>query len=1805
MIHPTSAPRPHLAGRSGRRGNTLVLVTAILVLLAIVAVAYLTRTQAGRATAAAQQLASSRGERMDAISDNLAQVVSEALFVRPADPGDPWLTMSPNAATQMPTPSPSRPRGAVDPNAHRYNIDSLDLFGNVNDPDLDGLLDATPGFDGIPEGYNYAPYVVQPWTNWPDVFGVFAGDGNPAGNPSYGDSRWLRSSEPVRQLISPNLANPPIPNGSPFGSFTHWQHLSWLPTADNGWRLITDLKDVDSSLAASVAFSPQQLGVPLVGQAGWALDMPYEQWLPDVVPNPAYLAHLNGSNGSLALAQQFRTHAQSWFSNYYGLVGAAPAGGDPMPNFFRLASWGPPTDEYVNGSARQLITRTLADADGDGFTDSYWFLAPTSTDRGVRQAVAVSITDNSALVNANVASRFDRRTSFGATPADVALVRSFDLVGGTVSPFDLPTGFFTDWANQADVLADGTIATAGNYLYKPTRVLYDEAMFGAATNSSAMGGSQSVLLTGDADNPTYLRALGAVRQTAAGTSALLDAFRYQLRESNERVRWFKAMGQDGEINSWINGDDTASGGPGAATFLRPTSGDPPGRLRPFDESDEIELRMRAGSNNASVLSRLERAVQRTDSLGAGDLPPDQYFDFLRASNDRLETLDALDAQAAGTGGQWDRFRRLNSQQLLRDNRRKMTVFSGARNEELPPWLWTVPRGNFNFQSGLWAYFSGCAPTQVWPAPATTPNASAQASVGFLSGNGYSRNDWLAWNRKVDLRHAAVEPEYDAAWTLLNGSAMRLGRTEFLNQVSRVLERSLLDPVVNPADPNAVRASYFGIQAPGNDAVLTTRRLVASWAANIESFRDPPKVQPDGSFMDHPFHPNEAYTIAEDVGGAEPRSYIGYEKQPFIQEVFFALVYPKSEVGPGWPTAGQTTIPPGYPDGGENFVTYDPNGPPDQQPAVVLAVQIANPHHDPLPLGNFAIRAFGQTFRLGQLSTTGWGYGMNPMLGPATETAPRSAIVFCCPKDLGGDADFRVKWVDFLDLTHEWLRNGAPAGSTHPYPSNFMAELTAAAAGGVQAWPLPPDNSETDLFEDSATAYPDTLVFNATIEAGNLFGRWDEGVTSAGVQKYRTYLTGGSQPTVELLRNVVPLDPLNSVAEIVVDRIENEFNEDSGDFRDALERLFDPAGEHVPPPPTAYDLEADPGAGGTQSPTFNGVRLGGTGDFFCTWIRVARPWSFDTDADGAFELVERAPRFVVAQGQRPIVVSSTATAMENGVTRDRTGSIWDDAMDPDGTSLGAPAPWFVANSRDIYGRSVRGKPTRFNSQGIFVGASTDRVYTAFNYPQSSTWGDYSGTSPGGLPGLNIQPGDKGIEVDTGLVGQQGEVWRGTLDMTWKDRDFDQIAEVANVWQWGPVLQGGSTYATFSEIMSGEVDEYPIIKGPWIEADGSTSYTDGTLANRLSFPYDQASADQTTAHGFDPTKTRTMLRSLAAYLPALPAGCATFDGFTIDDRGAAYVAGSYDELQQGISTPQQRAESEARAEDRRFRLAMGYQAQSTPGLINVNTALLESLNAMPYMRALPVNEQAAGPMWATSGGAGPNLVGGWNPGTTPLVRVPSSLILYRDLRGGAIGYNPLNLNAPPFYTDRGLQPNTIAGTPGMWPGMRRGQGLWSLGELSLLNRTVGQTQAAGYPASGRNWSIQFAGMDPYQDSGIGWYSWASMDVRNGLDRNIAAIQGDLAFTNEVEPTILSSDGDVGTAEELNMLQGAMSNIASVRSDYFTVHFLVRTFRPNSLTGRWDATDPSSVIDESRYVMLVDRTPVDRPGQKPRIRYFTKVP
>jgi len=119
----------------------------------------------------------------------------------------------------------------------------------------------------------------------------------------------------------------------------------------------------------------------------------------------------------------------------------------------------------------------------------------------------------------------------------------------------------------------------------------------------------------------------------------------------------------------------------------------------------------------------------------------------------------------------------------------------------------------------------------------------------------------------------------------------------------------------------------------------------------------------------------------------------------------------------------------------------------------------------------------------------------------------------------------------------------------------------------------------------------------------------------------------------------------------------------------------------------------------------------------------------------------------------------------------------------------------------------------------------------------------------------------------------------------------------------------------------------------------------------------------------------------------------------------------------------------------------------------------------------------------------------------------------------------------------------------------------------------------------WRIDFASRDPYA-------GWTNIDD----DPIIGAPLG-------IETT--AYDEVSFDSEEQNLLQSGISNLITTSSDMFTIYMRIRTFKRNPVDGSWDATDLDFIIDDSRYVMLVDRSNVNSPSDKPKILYFEKLP
>jgi hypothetical protein len=396
---------------------------------------------------------------------------------------------------------------------------------------------------------------------------------------------------------------------------------------------------------------------------------------------------------------------------------------------------------------------------------------------------------------------------------------------------------------------------------------------------------------------------------------------------------------------------------------------------------------------------------------------------------------------------------------------------------------------------------------------------------------------------------------------------------------------------------------------------------------------------------------------------------------------------------------------------------------------------------------------------------------------------------------------------------------------------------------------------------------------------------------------------------------------------------------------------------------------------------------------------------------------------------------------------------------------------------------------------------------------------------------------------------------------------------------------TTVRTFSEIMlDDDVDSefYPgtgiYTNRLWIRPPGELANDDpGTPVIGARFDPNSTTNPPTPQGGYQPWR------------PPLPMGVALLDGLTIDGPGR----NAFDRNVNGNATD---PFDNARAEERRYSLAGGYTGRATRGLVNINTALPEVIQAMPLLTRLAKTSQ----------------------GSAPYSHLVDAIRSYRD-RGLFGAPTPFNVGLLPTYADRGLTQGQInssglgstlpASLPRLFPSMRGERGFASIGELLLLNRLPDSTVPAGLRAS---YTTRWLGYDPYADYAVGGfgdydigYSWAT-DRTNPRPRQLPAdILG--AITPDPDPVIPFKEHDepLGDAEDFNLVLKGIGNLVTTRSDVFTVYLRVRQVRQDDSTGRWDGTKKDLILDDSRYVMCIDRSNCNSPDDQPRIVYFQKCP
>jgi hypothetical protein len=1701
--HTISSPRLCVSAfdASSRRGNTIILVIGILTLLVIIATGYVTRTQGARGGAIATGQAALREDNADNVAKYLAQDISDALFVRRINA----------ASVMMPDPIPTL--GVLDSNTQRLPLDSQSIRFS---------------WDGYAP-YNVAPYHVVPVTNWPDsnaasnrwptgpgntgsidpiVAPLLAAESNAIGFPGTSDCRWLRDIEPLRWDSWNDAINPTGPGSDGvLDAFSHWRHVSYPPRPDNAIRAITDTADIGD------ATGPGNL------PDGWGslitnLNVPIEQWLA-VRPNNVAGDLYSGFSGNPYVEGTptdaprpflpFWNRWNNWF-NFYETTYTDP---NLVPtNCYKLNDldanltrhdWyisGVPQDrpesEFIPGTARNAVSRVLCDTDGNGYTDSFWFTVPGTVQDGIMQIMGVSIIDNCAMLNANVATRF-LRNDFGApfVPPGVIVPQPKKTIG--VTPADVA------------LLANMAIPAPGVVTFNNWNVGFYDSPDNQATNNSYPDFASGNSPGGDGGQWIYWAAMSD-RHFGELNFPQLPAAALWVPTHQQRLEWWRR------------------------SAARPLSSDPTARYTPFNLADELELRMFYGQNYPWIYSRFEHSFE--DFTIQSPPAPSPISRFLRAQTGREESSEYLN--------------QLYNRQLVADHRHRLTLYNAARNDIAPPWLW---------QWGPNADLDGTGPFGP---------ADLNGSGGPPDFNDRAIFEW--GQRKFDLRIGHLTPIYGAfnllspfiqsdVYDLSDNLSIRNLGIALRDRIEVALMDDLTGLTSNPG-------TYFG--NAGQPDIDKVRQLSASLAANFLERRD--RDDPlDTTYTDETAFHSHAVPVKPNTLGATPtEGYIGMEPQPFILEVLVAHDY-----------KAQPVVPPISPLGvlyanHDHYVVFDN----DDSRSTIVVVQIANPFDRPIDLRNYRITVFGRTLDLSlydpfsaTADTTNYAPTW-PWLAPGTPDHPTTAIFYAMreetqePYDAAELDELRAEWRKFLDL--EVLgQDGQPGTSDDDLTTDSIVCNVNDGADTVGAvWPIG-DRSDYDNYtNDDGTVIISRIddITNVTNPAWIVIDRVD---TPGGDRDFGDAVNElGSQPIMDLLDTDPGLPPGP-----------------------------DPTTDYTPPTPL------DP---------YPGIDLGITSsayDHWVQWVRYVRPWGVDVNRDGTYDENEKNPRFVIGNGA--VVQAGSGSTPDGSYINAGSSQKYRFSFDPDGLVAPATFPWFNQTYRLID-----------NQPGGAAIPYRKPFFFDMNRRQDPAWLNVTDPPAWSLPdkgwyGQGDGPNDDTCDCDistfppTVNTENVPGLMRVPMQVLHKDGDFEQVGELLNTWLFGHKLQLDfsvypptyvDTLVTFSEFMTNDSSIPGVIQ---------TAPTGQELrTNRLV-------AGEVIGVGLS-----TDVTDPRHAIPDLPAGVRLLDAFVCDGIGVEPVPdlngnGTFEQFEIDYRNALV------------FSNARNYEGTGTPGMININTAPPEVMRALPHWYRL-VHE---------SGGQAINPVG--NPyfnaagqplvtdGSEPLARLPRSMVAdgtvqYRERFNAGAGLPTVPVTGVlggANYEDR---PALAGGT------LRGDRGIASIGEPLLLARsgiaTFGYIDLpAGAPQDrvfNQYWRMDM-GVEPAPLANPPipakpfWTGSTSADKQVSMRLSTDRVD-EFDWENSdvfVDPPVVRKrpDTTAGDVEEANMLFAGASNIITTRSDTFTVYFRIRSFRQNTSVSPpvWDATNKDYIVDDSRYVMLVDRSTVNHPTDKPKILYLEKLP
>ncbi|MEO0716550.1 MAG: hypothetical protein AAFY58_06120, partial [Planctomycetota bacterium] len=224
--------------------------------------------------------------------------------------------------------------------------------------------------------------------------------------------------------------------------------------------------------------------------------------------------------------------------------------------------------------------------------------------------------------------------------------------------------------------------------------------------------------------------------------------------------------------------------------------------------------------------------------------------------------------------------------------------------------------------------------------------------------------------------------------------------------------------------------------------------------------------------------------------------------------------------------------------------------------------------------------------------------------------------------------------------------------------------------------------------------------------------------------------------------------------------------------------------------------------------------------------------------------------------------------------------------------------------------------------------------------------------------------------------------------------------------------------------------------------------------------------------------------------------------------------------------------------------------------------------------------------------------WWPGTGTTQHdfnadIAAGVIAYRD-RSSADVWQPLLGNSDlNFRSDNAADPTaeTARGFTSGVAGLRDGEGFRSVGELLMVRELTGFDDTPATGADAFRFSVDRLGRDGINVANAS----ADDDLALAIEGNVYDDGSELSF----DPDNLADDRD----EQLAILSAAAQSV-TVRSDYFAVWFVVRGYSEADVTGLRDE-DPMIPTVNRRFLMIVDRSNVTSPGQKPRVLSFEEVP